>query len=566
MAGERQLELRIGWCSEAGKRAANEDYVGACIGTPRQLARQGAVAVIADGVGGAPAGRIAAEITARGFIDFYLGARETVGIRRAAGQAAEAVNRWLHAQGRTDTLRAGMATTLTALILRGRQVHVVHVGDTRLYRLRDGRLARLTEDHVHDGPDQAHILRRAVGLEDALRADYFVESSREGDRLLLASDGVHGALRDREIARLLAEQSSPDATAQSLVATALAVGSEDNATALVLDIVSLPALDHDELALAAEALPILPLPKPGDIVDGYAIGKKLSDGRYSALFHVRDPQDGRAIVLKFPKPLVADDAVYRQAFMREGWVAARVHSAWLGEVLMPSPGRQTRLYTMTPFYDGETLEQRLLRRPSVGLAEGLAIAAKLAKAVAALHRAGIIHRDLKPDNVILETNGGLRLIDLGVVHLPGIEDFPSSAIPGTPSYMAPELLDGATGDERSDLYALGVTIYRMFTAAYPYGEVEPFQHPRFGTPAPLLQRRPDLPAWLDLTLAKALAVAPEDRHSDVIELALELESGLARPASLPGRKRPLYARNPTRFWQLVSLILLGLLVLAIARP
>src|SRR5437764_5537152 len=152
MAAARQLELRIGWCSEAGRRAANEDYVGTWTGTPAQRARQGAVAALADGVGGAPGGRFAAETAVRGFIDFYLGARETIGVRKAAGNAAEAVNRWLHAMGRVDTLRNGMATTLTAVILRGRQAHILHVGDTRLYRLRDGLLARLTQDHVHDGP------------------------------------------------------------------------------------------------------------------------------------------------------------------------------------------------------------------------------------------------------------------------------------------------------------------------------------------------------------------------------------------------------------------------------
>src|SRR5205823_2284334 len=149
--------------------------------------------------------------------------------------------------------------------------------------------------------------------------------------------------------------------------------------------------------------------KPGDEIDSYAIGAVLSDGRYSVLFRSVDRRGGHDVVLKFPKPLVAEDAVHRQAFVREGWVAARVGSPRLGAVLEPAPGRQTRLYTVMPFYDGETLEQRLKRRPPISLEEGLAIATKLAKAVAALHRAGIIHRDLKPDNVIVEAAGGLRL-------------------------------------------------------------------------------------------------------------------------------------------------------------
>src|SRR5205085_9822919 len=130
-----------------------------------------------------------------------------------------------------------------------------------------------------------------------------------------------------------AEPSSPDAAAQALVAAALAAGSQDNATALVLDIVALPAIDRAELALAAEALPILAPPKPGDEIDSYAIGAVLSDGRYSVLFRSVDRRGGHDVVLKFPKPLVAEDAVHRQAFVREGWVAARVRSPWLGAVL-----------------------------------------------------------------------------------------------------------------------------------------------------------------------------------------------------------------------------------------
>ncbi|WP_040847256.1 bifunctional protein-serine/threonine kinase/phosphatase, partial [Nitrospirillum viridazoti] len=493
------------------------------------------------------------------------GERQTLGIRRAAAHAAEAINRWIHAQGRVDPERRGMTTTLTAVILRDRRAHILHVGDTRLYRLRDGRLTQLTEDHVHSGPDQRHILRRAIGLEDALRADYTAEPLREGDRLVLLTDGVHGVLSSRDLARLTSGEPTPEAASQEMVAAALSAGSHDNATALVIDVVALPPADQGELADLTAELPILPVPKPGDVVDGYRVGRQLSDGRYSALFLTEPAGKEVRLVLKFPKPAVADDAVYRLAFVREGWVAARVRSPWLGEVVEVLPGRQTRLYTVMPYYPGQTLAQRLAAPPRVGVAEGVPLAVKLAKAVAALHRAGIIHRDLKPDNVIIDGAGGLRLIDLGVVRLPGMEDFPAEQIPGTPSYMAPELLAGAPGDERTDLYALGVTVYHLFTGAYPYGEVEPFQRPRFGAPVPLQQRRPDLPTWLDLSVMKAVAAHPADRHGDVLEFALELEAGAAHPAPRPTRRRSLYDRDPVRFWKLTALALLILLILSLVR-
>jgi len=125
--------------------------------------------------------------------------------------------------------------------------------------------------------------------------------------------------------------------------------------------------------------------------------------------------------------------------------------------------------------------------------------------------------------------------------------------------MAPELFAGAAGDERSDQYALGVTIYRMFTGEYPYGEVEAFSHPRFKRAKPLTAHRPDLPAWLDEALARATAVDPDDRFGDVFELMFALEHGAVRAAPPSPRPQPLYERNPLLFWKIVA----GLLALAL---
>src|SRR5208282_6802301 len=106
----------------------------------------------------------------------------------------------------------------------------------------------------------------------------------------------------------------------------------------------------------------------------------------------------------------------------------------------------------------ELLETRIARAPAVGLEEGRGIAIRLAHGAGALHRAGIIHRDIKPDNVMLEAGGALKLLDLGVVRLPGLEDFPPENIPGTMAYMAPEMFAGEAGNVATDVYALGVTL------------------------------------------------------------------------------------------------------------
>ena len=222
-----------------------------------------------------------------------------------------------------------------------------------------------------------------------------------------------------------------------------------------------------EIGAGLAQLPVIPVPHDGETIDGFVLKVLLSEGRYTRLFGAEDEVEGGEVALKFPKPLLASVDTYRAAFVREAWVGARVTSPWLGHVIELPPGRQTGLYTVMPLYQGELLETRLTRRPAVGLEEGRNIAIKLARATAALHRAGIIHRDIKPDNVILEGAGSLKLIDFGVVRIPGLEEAPPADIPGTTAYMAPEMFDGEAGNEATDIYALGVTMFRAFTGEYP---------------------------------------------------------------------------------------------------
>jgi serine/threonine protein phosphatase PrpC len=558
---DHDLKVDVGFATERGRRPDNQDYVGVCFGPRGGGSLQGIVAAIADGVGGHKGGRAAAETAVRAFIDGYYAQPETLGVLRAAGRSLEAVNAWIAAQSRVDLQLEGMASTFSSLILSRRNAFVLHLGDTRVYRLdADGALQRLTKDHVAGRGDFAHILRRAVGFEEAALFDQASYTLSLHDRFLLCSDGVHGALRDGSLLDQLAQRRSPQETSEAIVQRALEAGSDDNVTALVVDVLDLPPADERALTRFAAALPICPLPREGAVIDDFRLDEVLSQGRYSTLMRATDFQSGRNVVIKFPNPDAADDETYRLSFVTEAWVAARVRSPFIGEIIDLAPMRQTRLYSVMPFYDGETLEQRLCRSPRIELSEGISITLRLAKAVATLHRSGIIHRDVKPENVILLHDGGLRLIDLGVCRAPRLEDIPDEYIPGTPSYMAPELFQGAAGNELADLYALGVTAYRMFCRAYPYGEIEPFSNPRFGTPNSLLAKRPDLPAWLDAAITRAVAVREDERFGDVLEFAFELENGAVRTRPQVPTKKSLYERNPLLFWQALSLLLMLLLI------
>ena len=273
------------------------------------------------------------------------------------------------------------------------------------------------------------------------------------------------------------------------------------------------------------------------------------------------------MALKFPKPQVAAVATYHAAFVREAWVGARVHQPLgrphhrtaAGAADLPLHGHAA--------LSGRTAGDAARAPPALGLEEGRNIAIKLARGAAALHRAGIIHRDIKPDNVILEGEGSLKLIDLGVVRVPGPGGFPARGYSRAPSaYMAPEMFAGEPGNEATDIYALGVTMFRAFT-----GEVS-LRQSRCHEPAapqPADARSPSCARicrpGCSGALARAIAIDPAERFRDMIEFAVEMEAGPARAPSRCRRPLTLYERAPVQFWQGVAALLALALLLSLLR-
>ena len=563
MSADGDLEIAAGFATALGPRADNQDFGGVHIGSAAEQRLHGVVAVVADGVSGSKAGRVASELAARSFIDGYLSKSPLGGIAAAGVSSLMGFNRWLHARGKADPTMTGAATTFTALVLRGREAVALHVGDSRAWHFRDGVLTRLTEDHTLPQPGLSHVLYRAVGIEQDVKLDVRTQPLKPHDRLLLTSDGVHGVVDEAMLVRLLDRRASPDADAQAIVDAATTAGTRDNATAVLLDVVRIASLDRDAIGAEAQGLPILPTPKLGDNVDGFSLERVLSDGKYTRIFLGRDGSDQTPLVLKFPKPTLLSEQGARAAFLRESFIGRRIDSPYVGKTLPVEAGRQSRLYIVQPFYDGQTLHARLADQDEpFDIQTGVTTATRLARAVEALHRQGIAHRDIKPDNVVLEKTGGLKLIDLGVARLPRVEEFSESEAPGTPGFMAPEMFKGEAGDALTDQFALGVTLYRLFTGVhYPFGEVEAGTRPKFERPTRPTVHRPDMPAWLEAAILRTLAVEPDDRFADVQELIYVLESGSA--LAVPRQDSlSLIERYPVRFWQAVSAVLLVLLFIA----
>src|SRR5262249_9062541 len=152
------LQVAVGSHTHQGGRRTNEDYAACYVAAPARQPAIGLIAALADGMGGAKGGRVAAEMAVRGFVDGCLGMPITLGVPQITALAADSVNRWLHTLGRSDARLNGMACTLSALVLCGRRAHLLHVGDSRIYRLRGDELTLLTTDHTLGAPGTSSVL------------------------------------------------------------------------------------------------------------------------------------------------------------------------------------------------------------------------------------------------------------------------------------------------------------------------------------------------------------------------------------------------------------------------
>jgi serine/threonine protein phosphatase PrpC len=559
------LTISIGHATRAGMRARNEDFLGMVAPDEPDLSTKGLIAAIADGVSGNEGGREASEYTVRGLLADYYATPETWPVTQALDRVIKSINGWIQQQGSTRKELAGMATTLTALVLRGSFYYFSHVGDTRLYLLRGGTLTRLTTDHVWDRAEMQHVLTRAIGMDSRIAVDHGMGELRERDVLLLASDGVWAWTTEYDmtlhLSQLALAQVDAGSLADMLVNAALAAGSTDNCSALVLKVDALPEENLRDALSVSQQLPLPPKLKIGQMIDGFEVEAVIHSSHATLLYRVIDPKSQRRLVLKTLHPDRANDTQERSAFAHEEWLAKRAVARFFPQVITPE--HKTYLYYLTTWHEGQTLQQKLDAGAHFTAPEAVSYGEKLVRAIGALHRRSIIHRDIKPANVHLGTDGELRLLDLGVA-LSGLEEGDHLKAPqaGTPSFLAPEQFENAPPSRQTDVYAAGVTLYMMLTRHYPYGEIEPFQHPRFGEPARPSRYRPDLPLWLENVLLKAVARAPSERFETAEELVLALERGASNP--IPARSpTPLATRDPLALWRAIAVIsiVLNLLLL-----
>lgn len=549
------LKFSIGESSLTGPRERNEDYVGIVTPSNAELATKGALVAVADGVSGNVGGREAADMTVRTVSADYYATPDTWQTHASLDKVLTAANRWVIAQAASNKNMAGMATTLSLLVLKGQRYVMAHVGDTRIYRLRNQQLEQLTSDHVWDRPDMRHVLKRAVGLDKNLTVDYAEGLLEVGDTFAIMSDGVWEPLGEQAIHRAMMLFDSPQLMSEHLTAAALEKGGQDNATALVVRIDEVGTDTLNELLSDAQHLSVPPKRKIGEFIDDFEILDIIHDSRATVLYKVRNA-GGQSFVLKTLQPALASDADSCQALMNEEWLAKRVVSQCVPQILPLNIEQRKHLYYVMTWHEGATLQQRLDHGHHFTVNGVSKIGVDLMRGLSMLHRLNIIHRDIKPANVHVGSDQRLRILDLGVALNTTVGTPETMENPGTPSFMAPELFKGQTASIASDVYAAGVTLYYLLTRKYPYGEIEPFQTPRFGEPIRPTRYRPEIPSWLENIILKAIAHDVDKRFETADEMLHALEHSELKPLTM--QRTPLIARARFLKWQWLAIFSLML--------
>jgi protein phosphatase len=215
--GERPIRLRVGHSSRAAPGKTNEDCYG--IVTPAlepAAASRGSAIAIADGVSSGGAGRLASETTVATLLRDFYATPERWNVPAAIDCVLRSINGWLAAANARHPEVEGAVSTLSLLLFKGSRYHLVHVGDTRVYRRRGVAFKQLTRDHTWPRRDMRHVLKRAVGLDTHLVADYADGELFPGDVFLMASDGVWEVLGEKTLRELAERGDDPQRLADEL--------------------------------------------------------------------------------------------------------------------------------------------------------------------------------------------------------------------------------------------------------------------------------------------------------------------------------------------------------------
>ncbi len=500
--------------------------------------KTGSLAVLADGVGGEANGDIASRMAAETALAVFKEARPgtpaTDLVRGMFDAAAARVFQAAQEKGR-------MATTLNTALFRHDSVTIGHVGDSRAYLIRGGKIKRLTSDHSYTAlqvklglllernamtSPQRSTLTRSIGYEPMCHYDIATEALAHGDIILQCTDGLYGFVLDEEILDAVVKY-HPGEACKRLIALTEKRQVSDNVS---VQIVQVWDVDHPQAAKPSTAKRAGP---GGDLAvgtlldDRFEITDIIAKSGMASLFKANDRKTGAAVAIKVPYLQIESDPAGFDRFRREEEIGLQLEHPFILKFVPVE--KKSRPYIVMEYLEGQTLSELLKNIRPLPEPDAVKIASRICEALEYMHQKGVIHRDLKPQNIMLCNDGSIRIMDFGIARsqasrrLTFVGFTPAM---GTPDYMAPEQVRGSRGDQRTDIYSLGAILYEMSTGEPPFGGDSAYviMNARVtGDPQAPRKLNPKITPVLEEIILHAMERDPKRRYQSAAEMKAELD-------------------------------------------
>src|ERR671932_2172942 len=265
------------------------------------------------------------------------------------------------------------------------------------------------------------------------------------------------------------------------------------------------------------------------LFDGrYRILRKLGSGGMANVYLAEDQELGRRVAIKILNDRHANDDQFVERFRREAQNAAGLSHPNIVSIYDRGEAEGT-YYIAMEYLEGRSLKELIVSRGPAPVKVALEYARQILAALRFAHRNGVVHRDIKPHNIVVDSEGRLKVTDFGIARAGASQMTEAGSIIGTAQYLSPEQAKGAQVDQTSDLYSVGVVLYELLTGSVPFtGDtpVEIAMKHLSQTPVPPSVLRPEVPQEVDWIVMRALAKDPADRYQD----ADEMDEDLARVA------------------------------------
>jgi serine/threonine protein phosphatase PrpC len=529
-------------------RQNNEDCIGFWQPESPELARTvGFAAIIADGVGGTGRGEVASQLAVETALKALKGTVVETEPEDLLRKIFNEANKLVYDASMHHHEEGRMATTLTVSIFRHDEVTIGHVGDSRVYLIRNGTLRRLTSDHsyvalqvklglVKERDAMASPMRsmitRSIGQDLICAYDVFKQTLEKGDVLVQCTDGLYSVVVDDEICEI-AGHATPQEVSQQLIAQAEKRRTEDNVS---VQIVRIDAVEHRHYYrgapyyVKANTTSVSNEIQAGQVLDNrFEITELINRSGMASIFKANDLKTGLTVAIKAPLMQFESDPASFSRFQREEEIGQSLNHPYILKIFAIPPEEKSRPYIVMEYLQGQTLSALLREVHPLPEPDAAKIASRICEALDCMHFHKIVHRDLKPQNIMICLNGSIRIMDFGIAkslkarRLTFVGFSPSM---GTPDYMAPEQVKGKRGDERTDIYAMGAILYEMCSGQTPYEGESPYavMNARLsGDPVAPRKINTKLTPAMEEIILHALERDPANRFQTAQEMKAELD-------------------------------------------